>query len=185
MAIQTERAAEREFSVFEVQTNKFMNLDYTFNLGFENDPKPYEEKLPEKGFTYEECERFIIHQKGDKKLYSIHNIKQPFYLLDFHLKVLRNEFVKDQEKSQAEAFRINEERTKKANEEKQAKQNNKNRFVSDVRSWHQKANSKEISMQGKYNEVLKQKPDMNVYGLTVDDFKGEEINNILVRHRYI
>lgn len=185
MAIQTERAAEREFSVFEVQTNKFMNLDYTFNLGFENDPKPYEEKLPEKGFTYEECERFIIHQKGDKKLYSIHNIKQPFYLLDFHLKVLRNEFIKDQEKSQAEAIRISEQRTIKANEEKEAKQKLKNRFVSDVTNWNQKLNDPQTQFNGKFDEVKSQKPQMKNYGLTVDDFKGEEINNILVKHKYL
>lgn len=185
MTIKTERAAEREFSVFEVQTNKFMNLDYTFNLGFPSDPKPYEEKLPEKGFTYEECERFIIHQQGDKKLYSIHNIKQPYFLLDFHIKTLRNQFEKDQEKSQAEFNRINEEKTRKAKEEREAKLNLKSRFVSNVQSWHEKVNSKETSLQGKYNEVLKQKPQMKDYGLTVDDFNQGEVNSFLVKHNLL
>lgn len=185
MTIKTERAAEREFSVFEVQANKFMNLDYTFNLGFKDDPKPYEENIPQKGFTYEECERFIIHQKKEKKLYSIHNIKQPFYLLDFHLKVLRNEFVKEQEKKQAEFNKINDEKIRKANEERQVKQNLKNRFVSDVKSWNEKVNSKETQLQGKVGEVIKQKPQMKSYNLTVDDFSQEEVSNFLLKHNLL
>ena len=40
-------------------------------------------------------------------------------------------------------------------------------------------------MQGKGKEVEAQKPKLNYYGLTLEDFKGEEVNNILVRYNYL
>lgn len=185
MSIKIERAAEREFSVFDLEKNKFMNLDYTFNLGFETDPKPYINELPEKGFTYEECERFIIHQQGDKKQYLIQNIKQPYFLLDFHLNINKDEYNKEAEKQQAEQRRLKEQKEKQQAEETKAKQNLKSAFVLDVKSWNEKVNSKEVQFNGKFSEVSKQKPQMKNYNLTIDDFNQEEINSFIMKYNLL
>lgn len=181
MTIKTERAAEREFSVFDVSKGKFMNLDFVFSTGLPGDPTKYFEKKPDKGFTYEECERFIIHQSGEKKLYSIHNIQQPLFLLNFQIEVLINQY----QKEQRDIAQRQHEKSVKQIAENEAKNRAKSSFINDVRAWHQKLNSKEVSMQGKGKEVEAQKPKLNYYGLTREDFKGEEVNNILVRYNYL
>lgn len=173
MSIKIERAAEREFSVFEVETNKFMNLDFIFSLGFDNDgnePEPYFNNLPEKGFTYEECERFIIHQKGNKKLYSIHNIRQPFFLLNFHLKVLRSEFNEEQKKERAKRDAIR----KKLEDEQEAKQRLKQRFLGDLSSWKKELNDPQTQFTGNFGKVRESKPKLKDYGLEFSDFTERE-----------
>lgn len=170
----TERKTEREFGVYNSMEDKFHNLDYTSIYTNDNEF----EEMPSKGFTNEECERFIVHMKDKNKL-SIHNIYQPKYLLAFQLDTIRKKSREDAVK-EMEQWKNNQNQSYMQNSQEALKLDaSKKDFLQNTDIWNETANSEKTQREGKFGEVMSQKPKLKDFGLTLNDFSNEEKRKLL------
>lgn len=171
-----ERQEEREFGIFNVTTDKFHNLNYTTPY----DDEEEFEATPTALFTHEECERYIVH-KEDKEILTILNVKQPNYLLQFALNVIRKEHHdKLRKRHIAQAPRI--EAAYKTASVINNSNNSKDRFVQDLVKWDKLVNSHEVQEQGRVHKVMQEKPKLTDYGLTIESFTPSEKETLKSYH---
>ena len=165
----TERKTEREFGIYNVAKDKFYNLDYLNGFGSEEE---FVEE-PNRKFTYEECERYIVH-KNEKEYLTIINLLQPKYLLAFQLDYLRKEFSEKYNKKLIESNNKSNAESLNSTRENSVFIQNKQNYMSDLHNWSLLLNSKETQLKGKYGIVLGQKPDYRNYNLSYESFTQEE-----------
>ena len=165
----TERKNEREFGIYNSTKDKFHNLDY---LNSFDDQDEFEEE-PKKKFTYEECERFIVH-KEDKEDLTILNLLQPKFLLSFHLDYLRKQFIEKYKIEMEKQNRQKVEQFQKLMQPQEETLKSKGLFYNDLQSWELDVNSVETQMSGQFGEKLKNKPTIESYNLRAEHFTEKE-----------
>ena len=168
-----ERQTEREFGVYNVAEDKFYNLDYIGELTNEEEF----EELPKKTFTYEECQRFSIHKKEKENL-TIFNMFQPKYLLAFELDIKRKQY---NEKVKSEYVKIqsvinNPIQSQKVVDNTAVKKQSFNQILFD---WDKLLNSHSVQVEGRFGEVANQKPKLKDFGLSLNNFSGDEKKKLL------
>lgn len=163
----TERKNERDFGIYNIAKDLFCNLDYLNPFDdqeeFVNEPQTY---------TYEECERFIIHKEYKSDL-TILNLKQPKFLLAFHLDILRKQN-SDNHLSENKKYDEQQAVSIKMQTEENSIQRNKQSFYNDLYNWQVDINSEQTQISGKMSEKLQQKPNIESYGLISDNFTSQE-----------
>lgn len=155
----------REWHVYSKTNAKFFNMDRVNPF---LDSKFIEEQ-PSEGFTYEECERFVIHQE-DRSDCEILNIKQPKFLLNFQLEL----FAKETKDKQKEETMSHSQRIYQMQMEATQKSKSKQQFVNDYNAWEKEKSDDSTYTTKSTKEVLAGRPKHEEYGLTESDFGVHE-----------
>jgi len=158
------REQQREWAVYSKSQASWFNMD-AWLLTDED----YLKEIPSEGFTYEECERFIIHQENARDC-AVLNIKQPKSLLNFEFKIFekaRKDLAKRQlQETNLAGAKIQQEASMK-NQKRQAYMNNYN-------AWDKMRNDDRTYQTKSVSEVLSERPKLEDYGLTQSDFSPME-----------
>lgn len=125
--------------------------------------------IPDKGFTFEECQRFIVHL-DDKSDAEILNVKQPKYLLDFQMKI----FAKEAREKEAKEISNIKRQAHEMQVKSQQKSNSKQAFENDYNSWLKMQKDNSTYFTKTKDEVMKERPNYKAYGLTEADFSFSE-----------
>ena len=160
----TNRHELREWYVYSKLNKNFHNMNHS---SFNDDE--FLKEIPTEGFTYEECERFMVHL-DDKSSSAILNIKQPRFLLNFQLKLYEKEMRDKIRKS----TQVNADRNHQIQVEAQQKRKTKQQFVSDYYAWEKMKTDNNIHFSKSNEQVQKERPKYTDYGLTESDFERHE-----------
>ncbi|MAP53890.1 MAG: hypothetical protein CL605_03215 [Altibacter sp.] len=159
--METNRKDKREFGVYDQEMNRFYNMDCISILDDQ-----HLDDIPEKGYTYEEAQRFIVHC-DNKKSCKIVNIKQPKYLLNFEIEYYRKEQASINAKENMRYLN----NAQHIQAESNAKRKNKESYFTALGVF--KTDSlKRTSVTAK--QLEERKPKMEEYGLTSEDFDTQE-----------
>lgn len=205
------RKGFREWAIFNAYVNKFYNLDYvptneielatTFQnrlnerMKILNEPQTQNGTKPETlfvddlplGYTFAECERYLAHIGNDKQFCCIVNVKEPLYLLNFQIKLVKHSAKPliqkhNEDLRKAEAERQRAEKAQKEFDE--LKKTNKSKFQSDLKSWSNKGVGLfRNGMTDSQKEIYyNQKPKAVDYQLTREDFTTAELSELAVNY---
>ncbi len=164
--METDRKHKREWGVYDQEKNQFYNMDCTSIL-----EDQHFEETPQKGCTYEEAQRFMVHC-DNKPSCKIVNIKQPKYLLNFELQFYRKEqTAKEAKENMRYINNIQQVQT-----ESNIKSKNKQNFFTALGKYMAEAKKPMDSVQAK--ELLQRKPKIEDYGLSSNDFNAQEKRNL-------
>jgi len=166
-----ERKNERDFGIYNVAKDLFYNLDYL--NPFDDQDEFVDEP---KTFTYEECERFVVHKKNKNDL-TILNLMQPKFLLAFQLDVLRKQYA-DKQLLENQQYDRQQAAAMKLQNNENTSQKSKQSFYNDLHNWKVDINSAETQISGRISEKLQKRPKIESYGLTSENFTSEEKFNI-------
>lgn len=206
--VQHERKNLREWAIFNAYNNKFYNLDYVPTNEIEL-PTIMQKRLSEQmkqitdnqtqgketkkqtllvddlplGYTFVECEKYLAHIGNDKKFCSIVNTKEPLYLLNIQIKLIKHEVQPiinkhNQQLREQEAARQKAEQTRLEYERLQ--KGKKDKFKNDLKNWAEKgvvASRQGISTEDQ-EKYYSEKPTVIDYGLTREDFTTSELQKL-------
>ena len=158
------REQQREWAIYSKSQAKWFNMD-AWLLTDED----YLKEIPSEGFTYEECERFIIHQENARDC-AVLNIKQPKSLLNFEFKIFEKAR-KDLAKRQLQEANL---AGGKIQQEASMKNQKRNAFVKSFNEWDKMRNDDRTYQTKSVSEVLNERPKLENYGLALSDFSLSE-----------